>query len=187
MGIIYIAINNLNGKAYVGKTELSLEKRIQAHYKKAKANRNAGRIETYFHRALLKYDTSSIQWGILEETEDVSEAERKWIAYCKATGIELYNQTNGGDGLPKGYKHKPESIERMRRAKKGQLGKPHTQETKQKIADLHAGRYTFVSPENEIIHVYNMRQFCRAMELDQSAMSKVANGKAKSHKGWTLP
>lgn len=45
--------------------------------------------------------------------------------------------------------------------------------------------YTFTSPSGEIVHLFNLRKFCRENGLHAPAMSKVFNGKSKHHKGWT--
>ena len=42
------------------------------------------------------------------------------------------------------------------------------------------------SPKGERVEVYNISKFARENGLDQGALSKVKNGKAKHHKGWTL-
>ena len=43
---------------------------------------------------------------------------------------------------------------------------------------------SLISPEGEVVHVYNLRKFSIENGLDDSAMSKVANGIRKSHKQW---
>lgn len=51
MGIIYRAINKINGKGYIGLTTRSLQERKDEHIKSA-------RIESdnyYFHKAIRKY------------------------------------------------------------------------------------------------------------------------------------
>lgn len=51
-----------------------------------------------------------------------------------------------------------------------------------------AKHYVFISPQNEIIHIYNMRKFCSDNDLCFKCMSLVNVGKHKSHKshkGWT--
>lgn len=48
-----------------------------------------------------------------------------------------------------------------------------------------AKRYDFISPQGVHIEVYNLREFCRNNNLQQSHMVKVAKGKVRHHKGWT--
>lgn len=50
----------------------------------------------------------------------------------------------------------------------------------------HAKTYSFISPLNEKITVYNLTKFCKENNLSTSHMVGVANGRIhyKSHKGW---
>jgi hypothetical protein len=80
------------------------------------------------------------------------ESERHWIAYGKANGWRLTNNTDGGDGvegLPKearermvrtwrGRKHRPETIEKLRAARS--MRPLHTAETKAKMSASQRGR-----------------------------------------------
>ena len=44
--------------------------------------------------------------------------------------------------------------------------------------------YIVKDPSGKVYNVFNLRRFCRKHHLDWSAMSKVANGKLISCKGW---
>lgn len=48
-----------------------------------------------------------------------------------------------------------------------------------------AKTWKFVDPQGEVREIYNLTAFSRENGLDQSSMTKVNKGKAKSHKGWT--
>lgn len=95
-GIIYRAINRINGKLYIGKTTLSLEERIRHHYYK----RDDG---TYFHKALKKYSLDAWEWSVIDsaETQDeLNTKERFWIAHYNSMDNTIgYNRTEGGDGF----------------------------------------------------------------------------------------
>ena len=52
------------------------------------------------------------------------------------------------------------------------------------IAITSAKYYIFFSPTDEIIKVFNIRNFSRERGLDASSLCKVANGKLKHYKGW---
>lgn len=43
-----------------------------------------------------------------------------------------------------------------------------------------------IAPDGVVYSVKNIREFCREHSLDQSALTKVLNLKAKTHKGWRL-
>ena len=90
--IIYCARNITNDKMYVGKTKRSLEIRKQDHYEKSRKG-----SDTYFHRALAKYE---FEWTILEHVNDecnIDDREKFWIDKL-ATYSTGYNMTIGGDG-----------------------------------------------------------------------------------------
>ena len=48
-----------------------------------------------------------------------------------------------------------------------------------------AKHYVFVSPTGEKVEIYNLNEFCRENELQQSHMSQVHAGNRNQHKGWT--
>jgi len=48
-----------------------------------------------------------------------------------------------------------------------------------------AKTYKFVSPDGEVIEIYNLAQFCKACGLGSGEMCWLNKGKRKSHKGWT--
>ena len=93
--IIYLARNKVNGKAYVGKTERSLEKRWHEHQQSA-----AKGSRLVFHCAIRKYGAESFDLRIIEESttkEGLDELEKTWIAEFGTFG-NGYNMTPGGDG-----------------------------------------------------------------------------------------
>ena len=44
--------------------------------------------------------------------------------------------------------------------------------------------YEVISPNGNIFYIRNMKKFCIENKLDDGAMGKIANGKAKHHKKW---
>lgn len=48
-------------------------------------------------------------------------------------------------------------------------------------------KYNVKDPDGNIVEIYGMRKFCLEKGLDPSAMTKVAKGIIKYHKGWTPP
>lgn len=54
------------------------------------------------------------------------------------------------------------------------------------LEKAHAKVFKFISPDGKEINVYNLNQFCKDNGLIQSSMSRVASGKHKQHKGWTI-
>ena len=48
-----------------------------------------------------------------------------------------------------------------------------------------AKHYEFISPDGEVVFVYNLSKFCRGKNLTTAHMSRVYSGKLNAHKGWT--
>jgi group I intron endonuclease len=113
-GIIYIAINKINNKQYIGQTIQTLEHRKNKHYKTAI---NGSPLK--FHRALLKYDIENFEWKILEENViDLDNKEQYYINLLHTKNPNGYNLTNGGR-TNLGMKHSKKSKEKISKAIKG--------------------------------------------------------------------
>lgn len=94
MAYIYQIRNDINSKVYVGKTELSIEKRFREHCRDAFKERCEKRP---LYAAMRKYGTEHFHVSQLEETDQPEEKECEWIERLRSfkTG---YNATMGGDG-----------------------------------------------------------------------------------------
>jgi group I intron endonuclease len=93
---IYVAFNNVSGRAYIGKTKCTLEVRKAQHEKCAFTKPTAP-----FHKAIKSYGVEAFSWFELFEEiseEDVNEAERFYIKEFIDDGYNLYNITSGGEG-----------------------------------------------------------------------------------------
>jgi hypothetical protein len=76
--------------------------------------------------------------------------------------------------------------------KNGMFNKKHKTETKEKMLkrkrELFAREYHLISPEgNEVVINTTLREFCRTYGLERKSLTNVINGKARHHKGWTVP
>ena len=101
-GIIYRAINCINGKMYIGKTTRDLQVRANRHYQDAFFTDS----NTYFHRAIRKYGKENFTWEIIDRANDkdeLNEKERFWIdhyhTFVHFENCNGYNMTIGGDGM----------------------------------------------------------------------------------------
>jgi hypothetical protein len=97
-GVIYLAINKINGKKYIGQTQTTLETRIQRHYNRAKYE------NTIFYQAIRKYGKSAFDWKIIDTANFADELNKKEIYWIKQhrTFVDWenscgYNMTLGGD------------------------------------------------------------------------------------------
>ena len=110
-GVIYKAVNKINGKVYVGQTVNPVSVRIRQHF---------NRPDHPFGVALRKYGLCGFDIRVLEECprELLNDRERHWIAEIQAHSRAGYNLTLGGDG---------------------RNGAPHTEATKLKMRNAALG------------------------------------------------
>lgn len=129
--ILYIVTNLINGKQYVG-----ISRETLAHRKRRHANDATHGKKTRLHCAIRKYGLENLQFEQIAEFATFKEAcaaERAKIAEIKPA----YNVTAGGEGSI-GFKHSPESLEKMRVASTGRpgywLGKKRSLEDREKMS-----------------------------------------------------
>lgn len=128
---------------YVGKTVKLLEKRLKGHI--GFSSKNTSRRVCRWIRNLSKKNLIPTI-DLLESFSDKNDmdiAECFWIATIRASGADLLNMTDGGDGIPPGYKFSEEARKRMSEKSHFRnpinLGKKQSQETKDKRAAKHRG------------------------------------------------
>ena len=135
----------------------------------------------------------------------------------KIDGGILLNKTFGGEGASgrvvkdatrvilkekcSGWKHTPESIEKIRQSSFSRIYSPKSEETKRKISNTLKGRklskervdkrtqsvcknnYVIVSPDGVKYNTNNLKEFQRQNNLKH--LYDVVSGKRKQDKGWT--
>lgn len=133
---VYLIINKINGKCYIGESK---------DYIKRWSDHKAASVKYPIHYAFDKYGIDNFSFEIIEECSEneLKEAEVWWIAYFKSLGVELYNITNGGDGIT-GYQHTDKTKEKLSIQKKqlyesGWTQPPHNQEFIDKQSDRMQG------------------------------------------------
>lgn len=156
MGYIYIVINDINHKVYIGQTSTSLKQRWYEH---THTDLYTG---SHFHNALLKYGVDKFHMYLLEECtiDQLNEREIYYISMFDSYA-NGYNMTPGGAGVP-GYKHTSEDKVKMSESSKkfwnslsaedrkqfiekraNRLrGKKKTNEHKQALSNARKGKYT---------------------------------------------
>lgn len=114
MGYVYKITNTVNQKSYIGISIHEPEKgRIKKHI--------SGRGNLILARAVKKYGRDAFTHEILEENvfdEFLSELEKAYIAKFNTIRPNGYNITSGGGGIL-GYKHTPETKQRISNTSKG--------------------------------------------------------------------
>lgn len=110
--------NLLNNKQYIGRTIKKFNNRICSHLWDAKNN-----SKYFFHKALKKYGKENFKWIPIEyPVEELNEMEQFWIKTLNTKAPNGYNLTDGGEGIL-GFKHKKESINKMKKPKPSIKGK----------------------------------------------------------------
>lgn len=124
---VYCWFNNVNGKFYIGSGDplyLRLSDYYQDWYYIARAN-------VYIVRALSKHGMANFSLVILEYTtsDNLIKCEQKWIDCLNPE----YNRLAGNSS---GYKHTPESIEKLRSLA---LGRKHNELVKKHMSESRKG------------------------------------------------
>lgn len=90
-GIVYLIVNSVNQKKYVGMTKCGMERRLRQHWVVSQK-----RQTTILSKALAKYGLDAFSISVLEEVElcDLREREKFYIKQLKPE----YNMTCGGEG-----------------------------------------------------------------------------------------
>jgi predicted GIY-YIG superfamily endonuclease len=95
MGEVYLAINRINGKCYVGLTTRTMQHRMVEHLELA--NQGGGYS---FHDAIRRSGWVNFSWCVLHRCEDPNQLallEMKAIKSWKARYPLGYNHTAGGE------------------------------------------------------------------------------------------
>jgi group I intron endonuclease len=160
MFYVYSLINPINNKIfYIG---MGSGKRMYVHEQKAKHNKPFNNNWKLFREIKDILDNGfNVQYTIIADHLSQTDALLLESAKIKEVGIEnLCNLNFGGTGRPIGYKHSPETRQKIatsntgkikstetkrligesKKGNKNMLGKSHTTATKQKISDSWVGR-----------------------------------------------
>lgn len=106
---------------YIGKTERDPGERLDQHIRGAKQRK------TLCHRWIMSLPHYPRICILEDEPKDLEQAEKDWIARCRAAGVRLTNGTDGGTGGAM----VGEALEKMRKSKTGQ---PRSAQTRKLIS-----------------------------------------------------
>lgn len=210
---IYLIINNVNNKKYVGQTIVSLDKRWSRHCwtctLKAKRQAITEAISKYgkskfnifeidYAESLEESNKKEVFWGIFYNTlspngYNLKLGGRKYSEMSQETKMKISKANKGKKASSKtrkrlsishrGYKHKIETREKLSRINKGRA--PHVNAINA-CREKNSKRYLLLSPQGEEIEVTNMRLFCKNNKLSNTRMSNLVTGLAKNYKGWSF-
>lgn len=129
MGCVYLAINLVNKKKYVGYTSKSLKERKLGHLKKVKSG-----SKLLFHRAIRKYGEEKFTWISFYTHKCEIKLQEKEIQLIKSFNCKSpngYNLTDGGGGL---VGCTLETREKIGSAQRGRKRPPRTEEYRAKLS-----------------------------------------------------
>ncbi len=198
MGYIYKITNKIDNKIYIGQTTQDLEVRWKGHLKK---NSNCRYLKSAFNKHGL--DNFKFELVCITFDENLDAIETEYIKKFNSLVPNGYNLREGGNSS----KHNEETKKKISASMKGrtdivhakpQLGKPHTEETKQKLREFNTGKkHTLESLkkmsktvlqldiEDKIINkYYSAREAGRVTGISSSSIINCCNGKKEMAKGF---
>lgn len=166
-GIIYCAINKINGKRYIGQTIQDLKERQRKHF--------TTDCCPYFHRAILKNGKDTFEWKIIDfgiQGVDLDRKEKFWITFFETNNPKKgYNLTDGGQNGAF------VSIENIKKAR-------------DILVEKHGRRYDIKRKLHNIRCIETQQVFktaaeaSRQMNIHHGHITSAANGKLKSAGGY---
>ena len=174
MYYIYLIVNNVNGKTYVGQRKSSKEwnedKYMGSGTLLKKAKQKYG-IEN-FEKFLIQYCYSK---------EETNKAERFWIAEYRSRGKAEYNLANGGDGgNGEANKGKHRSEETKKKLSESHKGNRPSEETRRKMSEMRKGKKHSEEWARKISEANKGRKLS---EEHRRKLSEAKKGKTPWNKG----
>lgn len=116
--LVYLAVNKVNGKRYIGMTRQTLARRKSQHLNMARKEADQYSI---FHKAIRKYGADAFEFSIVAECPSYKDAAIEEMRLIRELAPE-YNLGVGGEAVPNvGYRMTDAAKEKMR---KKMVGKP---------------------------------------------------------------
>jgi len=130
MAYVYFIEHKTARKGYIGWTG-NLKKRWADHRGKVRAGR-----ASHFYNALRKHGLDAFDWHVVEWYDtavEAMEAEKFWIARLREFEIELYNESDGGEGTV-GRSISDETKAKLSASLRGRPHGPFSEDTRTKMS-----------------------------------------------------
>lgn len=174
MYYIYLIVNKVNGKTYVGQRKSSKEWHEDKYM-------GSGRL---LGLAKKKYGIENFEKFLIQycySKEETNRAERLWIAEYRRRGKAEYNLANGGDGgNGEANKGKKRSDETKRKLSESHKGNHPSEETRQKMSEKRKGKKHSEEWSKKISEANKGRKFS---EEHRRKLSEAKKGRTPWNKG----
>jgi len=186
---IYNIVSKIDGKSYIGSTN-DFYRRVRKHLCLLRKNNHDN---SHLQNAWNKYGKKNFEWKFIEEC-DISvllQKEQKHLDEAKLHPAEHYNSNFVAEKPPSPLGRKwTESSKRnfsvLRMGKNNPMfGKSLSESTKGKMVKSHVKTdHCFISPQQNIVSIRNLKQFCKDNKLNEGGMYGVFKGRLTQYKGW---
>lgn len=176
LAYIYRITNLINFKMYIGFTT-----KPKVRWNRHRNNKDA---RMPIARAMEKYGRDNFIFDIIYCSNDIIhclEVMEPYFIEHYDTYKYGYNANLGGGKSNLGLKHTQETKEKQRIASSRNR---HTTESKQRISDSNGEKWKVIFPDGTEEIIINLSTFCKLHNLNQPAMSHIARGDWKRHKGF---
>lgn len=173
---LYAVENLITNQKYYGITSLSVDERWRKHqysYRTEKKKNDCPK----FYNSIRKYGVENFNAILLESSLDPQYIENLEIEKI-SNDPNCLNISPGGGGMTcnSGWKHSPETIQKLKEKTPPMLGKQHSEETKRKISESQKGLQ--VGEKNGMYGKKQSEEFKKYMSL---LMSENNPMKGKTH------
>jgi group I intron endonuclease len=136
---LYVVENLITNQKYYGITSLSVKERWKKHqysYRTEKKKNDCPK----FYNSIRKYGVENFKISLIECSTDCQHIEKLEIEKI-SNDTDCLNVSPGGGGMTTnpGWKHSPETIQKLKEKTPPMLGKIHSEETKRKISESQKG------------------------------------------------
>ena len=185
VGYVYVFVNNINQKIYIGKTTELYSKRWNEH----KYNAFTKKLDTYFYKALRRYSWDAFSKYVIFQTEEsldkdlinsiICSKEIEFISKFQSNHPSFgYNLTTGGEGI---------------------VGFHHSEETKKRLSETHSGNkhWNYGKTNSAGISIMqfdldfnfikiwdSMQEAARELHINSNNISRCCSNKIGSYKGY---
>ena len=202
---VYMILNKVNNKFYIGSTHVSFKSRFQSHKSDLRSKRHCN---AHLQRAYDKYGEKNFSFLILEVVKDyekILEREQDYLDYFKPyirdIGYNILEKSNCSLGykhdeetikriglISKSRKPHPNSIEAMRKAN---IGKKRPKELLKKLREVRIRSViqltlngVFVKKWDSITEAANFYNKEYGLKSNSNNISRVCSGRVKSAFGF---